>query len=742
MNDENKKDELKSQGSLENLKVEDGKDLQAPVGAVEPMKDETNASSSSATIKEAGGSGEAENNQPQEETSAGEKNGAQESSSSEGFEGQSQGETPAGGESQAGTGEETSVSGDVQGEGSSSEETQGETPASGEVQGERNPSGENAVEGEPLAEEEQPKKSKFNFPKKINSNNSVVYKITDEGEMKTEVIEKPEKEEEDDKKSKKDKKNKGKKVEETKEEESKDGGEKPAQEIQEAEKQEGESKPEGEASGESPNEGEEKPQANQAESLDEGEQEKELPQEIVDAQNKTEVNATTGGGMAVVVDEGKDAKKKFSLFPTKVKGNNGAVNGQKFDKEKIKDNNRSARRSKYEYEVTEEDEINQIQKPKKRWVKVASIIVSCILGLCLIVGIYIGYLELGFDRLYDYKYLTVAQNRSNLVAKNKEYDIITYNLCYGMMDNKFSYYKASGYLANGASVKGSSSRAKNEEMVSINIKGSAGLVSTGAYAGTDVILLQEVDDYSTRSFYVDQRSLINEIMFNYAQVYAEYGKSNYVLYPLGAATGKINCSMATMSAFKVSSAVRYSLPSSREFLKRYTSTDNGFLVTKYGIVGEQNKVLTVINVDVSMYDDDEIRKADLEKLYEFMDGEYNKRGNYVIVGGSFSYLLNGDRGAFSYNMRKPDWCKELPEGFGSQKLGEIGYRICSDVASLEQGIGTVRDQSVEYKAGEVFEAIVDGFIVSDNMTVVATNVINNNFMYSAHNPVKLSFKLN
>ena len=67
--------------------------------------------------------------------------------------------------------------------------------------------------------------------------------------------------------------------------------------------------------------------------------------------------------------------------------------------------------------------------------------------------------------------------------------------------------------------------------------------------------------------------------------------------------------------------------------------------------------------------------------------------------------------------------------------------IARDEVAIDQNIGTVRDMSVSYSKGGSFEAIVDGFIVSKNISVDNVSVIDNGYLYSSHNPVKISFRL-
>lgn len=152
-------------------------------------------------------------------------------------------------------------------------------------------------------------------------------------------------------------------------------------------------------------------------------------------------------------------------------------------------------------------------------------------------------------------------------------------------------------------------------------------------------------------------------------------------------------------------------------------------------------MLSIINVNVGIYEDEDIRQKDLEALLKIMDYELNTKGNYCLVGGSFGYLLNGADGEFLNNMQSPSWSKNLPDSFNADVLNGIGYSIARDEVAIDQNIGTVRDMSVSYSKGGSFEAIVDGFIVSKNISVDNVSVIDNGYLYSSHNPVKISFRL-
>lgn len=333
----------------------------------------------------------------------------------------------------------------------------------------------------------------------------------------------------------------------------------------------------------------------------------------------------------------------------------------------------------------------------------------------------------------------VGKNKSNTISLNTSLDIITYNLSYGIMDPEFSYFKAETTMPNGSVKRGSSSRATNKDRVSININGSAELVGKGANSSTDFILFQDIDVDSTRSYYINQQDILADVLSNFAGVFAENGSSNYVFSPISSPLGKIDTRMATFSNKYMSYKIRHSLTSNTEFMEKYGANDNCIILTQYRTTS--GKILTVINVNIGIYESEEVRNTNLEEILRYMDYEANTLGHYVVVGGSFGYLLNGEDGEFLNTSGSPSWSECFPESFSTEALKKIGFRVVKDEVALDQKIGTVRDMSTEYNKGVSFEAVIDGFIVSKGVTVEDVSVIDNGFLYSSHNPVKMSFKL-
>ncbi len=420
----------------------------------------------------------------------------------------------------------------------------------------------------------------------------------------------------------------------------------------------------------------------------------------------------------------------------------GAVFGAGYDPDIMQDNSRSTRTKKLvRIDRMLDDMEEDAPKPKPKWLKITLAVLVSVLSVSALLGIYILYVGAGFSRLYNMKYIEILNDRPSNVAIGVTYEVVSYNMNYGIISSDYTYYKNTGYDSNGKEIKGRSSRAESRDRVEVNTKGTAGLLSTGSNAEAEFFMIQEIDLDSTRTYYVDERAILNDVFVNYAEIFAETGSSNYVFYPLTSPVGKFSSGMVTYSAFDVAYAMRLSMPSDESFPSKYTSADNCISLTRLKVAGlADQRYLCLFNVNISLYDDESIRQQCLERLYELIKQEVDY-GNFVIAGGSFSYSLYGDEGVFENKMQTPNWCTGLPDSFNAVKLSEIGCRIIKDDIAIELKTGTTRDASVKYKKGETFEAITDGYIVSNNVVAEKIEVLDNEYLYSSHNPVRLSFYL-
>ena len=332
---------------------------------------------------------------------------------------------------------------------------------------------------------------------------------------------------------------------------------------------------------------------------------------------------------------------------------------------------------------------------------------------------YLGYVLLSYSRIPDFQALTVNGRAAKTASVGKEYVAVSYNVGFGAYTPDFTFFMDGG----------TESWAASKESVIDCIRGAA---ETALSFEPDLVLFQEVDTDSTRSYHVDEAELINGIFSGYDSVAAVNYHSAFLMYPLWKPHGASNACLLTESAFDVTSALRRSLPIATD-LKKFLDLDRCYSVSRIPV--ENGKELVVINAHLSAYGTDAAQgEAQLETLFADMAAEYEK-GNYVVCGGDFNHDFPGDsREALNLDTdRIYSWCRPLP-----RELVPDGFSLCADYS--EGFVASTRDTDIPY-GPDSFTVILDGFIVSENVRCDYNQVEDTGFLYSDHNPVVLRFVL-
>lgn len=363
----------------------------------------------------------------------------------------------------------------------------------------------------------------------------------------------------------------------------------------------------------------------------------------------------------------------------------------------------------------------------RKFMCVTACVILALIALILTVLIcYVCYVGLSYERIPDNTVVEIENNQSEGVQLNTEYSIATYNVGFGAYNHEFSFFMDSGKMKDGTDVTGKNSKAASKEVVLSNTNGSAELIAQGDY---DFVLLQEVDLNSTRSYHVNQYEMFSSAFG--ADMSRNYGicyDSAFLFYPITDPHGKSLTALASYSKFKMDSAIRRQYPIATDFSK-YFDLDRCFVVTRYTL--ENGKELVVGNSHMSAYDKGgTVRRQQLEFLNAFLKEEQDK-GNYVIIGGDFNHDIAHSDGMFESQQLRPEWVYTLT----SDDL-ITGY---SFVAATNAP--TCRSTDIPYEKGVNYTVVLDGFIVSQNVTVISCTNIDNDFMYSDHNPATMTFKL-
>jgi len=362
----------------------------------------------------------------------------------------------------------------------------------------------------------------------------------------------------------------------------------------------------------------------------------------------------------------------------------------------------------------------------RRIIKITSRCLLILLGFILVVvGGYVGYISVQYYRIDDETAIVPETNQTGLLDVTDQYVITTYNIGFGAYDPEFSFFMDSGEMLTGEKIHGASGKAKNLEVVNTNTDGAIATVSA---FDPDFLFFQEVDVKANRSYGVDQLAEIRANLTGYGSVFAENFHSAYLFYPFHDPIGKTQSGIVSFSKYQIDSAVRHQLPIDDSFPNKFFDLDRCFLLTR--ISTSSGIDLVLINIHMSAYDAGGlVRQAQLAALNVILEAE---KDNYVIVGGDFNHDIAGSINLFPTEQKVPVWVYVLTQA----DLPE-GYRFAT-----ANNVGTCRSSDMPYDPGVNYQAVIDGFIVNDKITTVSVTNIENDYLYSDHNPVKLTFGLN
>lgn len=360
-------------------------------------------------------------------------------------------------------------------------------------------------------------------------------------------------------------------------------------------------------------------------------------------------------------------------------------------------------------------------KNKKVFKKIIISVVSVVVCLLILAIGYVSYLFIDYSRIEDNQTLQITDNVTDVVPTNTTLKAVSYNIGFCAYTQDFSFFMDGG----------KESRAKSEESV---ISVLAGIDNLLWLENADFVMLEEVDEDSDRSHHVNQRKHITEHMNTYDSVFATNFDSAYLFYPFTKPHGKSLSGILTLSKYSIDSSIRRSLPVEDSVMK-IVDLDRCYSVSR--LKTDNDKELVLYTVHLSAYTSDgTIATKQLEMLIEDMKAEVNK-GNYVVCGGDFNKdLLQNSGEIFGVSGEDYTWAQPFPT-----KLLE-GTKLSLVAPFNEQNpVATCRDTGDVYKEEGQFKVTLDGFIVSDNVEVSQSDVIDTEFVYSDHNPVYMTFKL-
>jgi len=344
--------------------------------------------------------------------------------------------------------------------------------------------------------------------------------------------------------------------------------------------------------------------------------------------------------------------------------------------------------------------------------KVIKKILLLVLFLVIAFGGFVGYIVIT-DYVPEAVESATILNDNEVAITGNTFTVTSFNIGYCGLD------KYQDFFLDGGTMSHSSSLEKTEE----NLEAIKTYIET---RNSDFYFLQEVDVKGSRSFNVNQRDSIGDYFSDYSATFSYNFKAKWipipVLDPLGSAYG----GLMNLSRFSPLKSTRYSLPGEEPFPRKYFELDRSIMEDVYNL--ENGKKLYMINIHLSAYDKGgTIRAEQVQFMIDYINEIYDEDENYIIFGGDWNHLLDSSK--FVDDL--PDWVATLPDN-----LFDTGFNLAYDT-----NVNTVRSDEAPYVEGEIFETVIDGFLVSPNIIIDLVEGGDLGFENSDHNPVTLTFTL-
>ena len=345
--------------------------------------------------------------------------------------------------------------------------------------------------------------------------------------------------------------------------------------------------------------------------------------------------------------------------------------------------------------------------------KLLKILLTVLLVIVLAFGGLIGFLTVTEFKPQPVEPASpLSSSASGAIPAGQSLDVLSWNIGYAGLGAESDFFMDGG------------THSKSADKATVN-RYLGGIADTAA--GYELMILQEVDTDSSRTYGIDQAAALARGDSYHALNYS----CPFVPIPFPP-IGKVHSGLLTVSEYDIGVAERVALPCPFSWPLSTANLKRCLLVSRLPIEGSEQE-LVLVNLHLEAYDDGEGKIAQTRQLMGLLEEEYRK-GNYVIAGGDFNQTFPGSLD--SYPMLSPElWTPGVLE---EESLPE-GFRYVYDLSAP-----TCRLLNQPYDPSDLEHTqhyVIDGFIVSPNVTVNSVETLSLGFENSDHNPVHLNVTL-
>ena len=306
-------------------------------------------------------------------------------------------------------------------------------------------------------------------------------------------------------------------------------------------------------------------------------------------------------------------------------------------------------------------------------------------------------------------------SEAKTLASGDAIEIVAWNMGYAALGDNADFFMDGGKMVYTA----------DEARVKENLNA---IVSKVKSLDPDIVMLQEIDLNSDRSYHIDETAYFDALGYN-NMAFANNFKVAYAPFPIPP-MGSIDSGIVTYSDYPASSATRISLPCPFSWPIRTFNLKRCLLVTRIPV--EDGKELVIVNLHLEAYDDGEGKAAQARMLMDILNEETSK-GNYVIAGGDFNQSFSNVSN--DYTVFPDQWQPSFMDvtSFADNWEFLMNNEIPTCRSLYKPLVGNESDLQFY---------MIDGFIISKNITVDSYEILDLGFVNSDHNPQVLNITLN
>lgn len=342
-----------------------------------------------------------------------------------------------------------------------------------------------------------------------------------------------------------------------------------------------------------------------------------------------------------------------------------------------------------------------------------------LLCIVLLIGGLVGFLSVTEYKPAARETLEVTGKADAILSPMETITVASWNIGYGALGDNADFFMDGGSMVKTADT------ARLQQNLDGILAGIDAL-------NPDVLFLQEIDVCSSRSEKIDEFARVAGHLDYATASFANNFKVAFLPYPLPP-IGKVDSGVATFSAYRTASAERVQLPVPFSWPMRMANLKRCLLVSRIPISGSSNREMVLFNLHLEAYDDGEGKREQTRMLAELLAAEA-KKGNYVIAGGDFNQIFSSTDGS-AFPVQDGNWAATKIDE--TQFAGEWQFLMDEKVPScrsLYKPYAGADKASFQYY-------VIDGFIVSGNLTVESFAAQDLGFVCSDHNPLLLRVTL-